>query len=47
MKPVKREELKEILLTIQSEDPYCGIEGGDEALSELIKYLEDRDIKVE
>jgi hypothetical protein len=47
MKPVKKEELKDILFTIQSEDPYCGVEGEDEALSELIKYLEERGIKVE
>ncbi len=46
MKPVKKEELKNILLIIQSEDPYCGVEGEKEALSELIEYLEERGIKV-
>lgn len=47
MKTVKREELKDILFLIKSEDPYCGVDGEEEALSELIKYLEERGIKVE
>lgn len=47
MATVKKDKLHEILLQIVSEDPYCGIEGEDEALTELIKYLEENDIKVE
>jgi len=47
MKPVKKEELKDILFLIKSEDPYCGLEGEEEALTELIKYLEERGIIVE
>jgi hypothetical protein len=47
MKTVKKEELKEILFLITSEDPFCGLEGEEEALSELIKYLEERGINVE
>lgn len=46
MKILKKEKLKEILDLIVSEDPFCGIEGYDEALSKLIEYLNENDIDV-
>ena len=47
MKTLKKETLKTILKQIVSEDPYCGIEGEDKALNDLIKYLEENNINVE
>jgi hypothetical protein len=46
MKTLKKEKLIEILRNIVSEDPFCGIEGEDKALSELTEYLEENDIEV-
>lgn len=40
------EKLKSILGLITSEDPYCGVEGEDNALSQLIIYLEENNIMV-
>jgi hypothetical protein len=46
MKTLKKEKLNEILDLIVSEDPYCGVDGQEEALSKLIEYLNENDIEV-
>lgn len=45
-KKLEKEKLQEIIEQIESEDPYCGIENMGKALSDLIRYLEENNIKV-
>ena len=46
MKTLKKEKLNKILDLIVSEDPYCGVDGQEEALLKLIEYLNENDIEV-
>ena len=47
MKPIKREKLEEIINQIVCEDPFCGLENVDKAVSDLVGYLKENNIDVE
>ena len=47
MKALKKEKLDEILDIIVSEDPFCGLDGREEAMTKLVEYLGENDITVE
>jgi hypothetical protein len=43
---IEKEKIEEIIDQIESEDPYCGLENIDKAVSDLVNYLKENKIDV-